>query len=203
MSELARSIEDMSRTCADTSLLGSFSENHDNPRFPSKNEDIALAKNVITFTMLTDGIPIIYQGQEQHYRSLGGEDNPYNREAIWLSGYDRNHELYKLITLLNRVRKHAMREDSTFLTTRAKVVHKSVQTIAIEKGGLLLVLSNGGSQSAKYIRSVRSRFPIGSRVTDILTCQTQMVGRNGSLDVTLEAGQPRVYYSSTRKEGLC
>lgn len=203
MSELARSIEDMSRTCVDTSLLGSFSENHDNPRFPSKNEDIALAKNVITFTMLTDGIPIIYQGQEQHYRSLGGEDNPYNREALWLSGYDRNHELYKLITLLNRVRKHAMREDSTFLTTRAKVVHKSVQTIAIEKGRLLLVLSNGGSQSAKYVRSFRSRFPIGSRVTDILTCQTQMVGQNGSLDVTLEAGRPKVYYSSTGKEGLC
>lgn len=203
MSGLARSIEDMSRTCVDTSLLGSFSENHDNPRFPSKNEDIALAKNVITLTMLTDGIPIIYQGQEQHYRSLGGEDNPYNREALWLSGYDRNHELYKLITLLNRVRKRAMREDSTFLTTRAKVVHKSVQTIAIEKGRLLLVLSNGGSQSAKYIRSVRSRFPIGSRVTDILTCQTQMVGQNGSLDVTLEAGRPKVYYSSTGKEGLC
>ncbi|TIA47190.1 alpha-amylase [Aureobasidium pullulans] len=202
ISELARSIEDMSRTCADTSLLGSFSENHDNPRFPSKNGDIALAKNVITFTMLTDGIPIIYQGQEQHYRSLGGEDNPYNREALWLSGYDQNHELYKLITLLNRVRKHAMREDSTFLTTRAKVVHKSVQTIAIEKGGLLLVLSNGGSQSAKYNRSIQSRFPVGARLTDILTCQTQMVGRNGSLDVTLEAGQPRVYYSSTGKEGL-
>lgn len=150
-----------------------------------------------------DGIPIIYQGQEQHYRSLGGEYNPYNREALWLSGYDRNHELYKLITLLNRVRKQAMREDPTFLTTRAKVVHKSVQTIAIEKGGLLLVLSNGGSQSAKYTRSVRSRFPVGGRVTDILTCQTQIIGRNGSLDVTLETGQPRVYYSSTGKEGLC
>jgi alpha-amylase len=203
ISELARSIEDMSRTCADTSLLGSFSENHDNPRFPSKNGDIALAKNVITFTMLTDGIPIIYQGQEQHYRSLGGEDNPYNREALWLSGYDQNHELYKLITLLNRVRKHAMREDSAFLTTRAKVVHKSVQTIAIEKAGLLLVLSNGGSQSAKYNRSIQSRFPVGARLTDILTCQTQMVGRNGSLDVTLDAGQPKVYYSSTGKEGLC
>ena len=88
-----------------------------------------------------------------------------------------------------------MREDPTFLTTRAKVVHKSVQTIAIEKGGLLLVLSNGGSQSAKYTRSVRSRFPVGGRVTDILTCQTQIIGRNGSLDVTLETGQPRVYLS--------
>lgn len=203
MSDLARSIQDTSRACADTSLLGSFSENHDIPRFPSKNDDLALAKNVITFTMLTDGIPIIYQGQEQQYRGLGGEGNPYNREALWLSGYDRNHELYKLITLLNKVRKHAMHEDSIFVTTRAKIVHKSVQTIAIEKGGLLIVLTNGGSRSGNYTRSVRSRFTTGSLVTEVLTCETQMVKRNGSLEVTLGAGQPKVYYPSTRIGGLC
>jgi alpha-amylase len=203
MSDLVRSMQDTSHACTDTSLLGSFSENHDNPRFPSKNDDMALARNIITFTMLTDGIPIIYQGQEQHYCSLGGGGNPYNREALWLSGYDRNHELYKLITLLNKVRRHAMHEDSVFLTTRAEVVHKSFQTIAIEKGRLLIVLTNGGSQSVGYTRSVRSRFTTGSLVTDVLTCETQMVKRNGSLDVTLEAGQPKVYYPSGREGGLC
>lgn len=203
MSDLARSINDTSHACTDTSLLGSFSENHDNPRFPSKNDDMALARNVITFTMLTDGIPIIYQGQEQHYRSVGGEGNPYNREALWLSGYDRNHELYKLISLLNKVRKHAMHEDSMFLTTRAEVVHKSFQTIAIEKGELLIVLSNGGSRNANYTRSVRSRLTTGSLVTEVLTCETQMVKRNGSLDVTLEAGQPKVYYPHRAAGGLC
>ena len=203
MSDLVRSMQDTNQACTDTSLLGSFSENHDNPRFPSKNDDMALARNVITFTMLTDGIPIIYQGQEQHYCSVGGEGNPYNREALWLSGYDRKHELYKLITLLNKVRKHVMHEDSMFLTARAEVVHKSVQTIAIEKGKLLIVLTNGGSRSANYTRSVRSRFTTGSLVTDILTCETQMVKRNGLIDVTLEAGQPKVYYPSGRAGGLC
>jgi alpha-amylase len=203
MSDLARSIKDTSHACTDTSLLGSFSENHDNPRFPSKNDDMALARNVITFTMLTDGIPIIYQGQEQHYRSVGGEGSPYNREALWLSGYDRNHELYKLISLLNKVRKHAIHEDSMFLTTRAEVVHQSFQTIAIDKGELLIVLSNGGSGSANYTRSVRSRFATGSLVTEVLTCETQVVKRNGSFDVTLEAGQPKIYYPSRRAGGLC
>lgn len=203
MADLARSMQDSSRACQDTSLLGSFSENHDNPRFPSKNDDLALARNVITFTMLTDGIPIIYQGQEQHFRSLGGESDPYNREALWPSGYDRTHELYKLISLLNKVRKHAMHDDSMFLTTRAKVIHMSSQTIAIEKGGLLIVLSNGGSQSANYTRSIQTRFMTRSLVTDVLSCETQMVKRNGSLDVTLAAGQPRIYYSSTRTGGLC
>ena len=203
MSDLVRSMQDTNHDCTETSMLGSFSENHDNPRFPSKNDDMALARNVITFTMLTDGIPIIYQGQEQHYCSVGGEGNPYNREALWLSGYDRKHELYKLITLLNKVRKHVMHEDSMFLTARAEVVHKSVQTIAIEKGKLLIVLTNGGSRSANYSRSVRSRFTTGSLVTDILTCETQMVKRNGLIDVTLEAGQPKVYYPSGRAGGLC
>ena len=96
-----------------------------------------------------------------------------------------------------------MHEDSMFLTARAEVVHKSVQTIAIEKGKLLIVLTNGGSRSANYTRSVRSRFTTGSLVTDILTCETQMVKRNGSIDVTLEAGQPKVYYPSGRAGGLC
>jgi alpha-amylase len=203
MSDLVRSIQATSRACADTSLLGSFSENHDNPRFPAKNDDMALARNVIAFTMLTDGIPIIYQGQEQHYRSLGGGGDPYNREALWHSGYDQNHELYQLITLLNKMRKIAMREDPTFLATRAEVVHKSAQTVAIQKGKLLIVLSNGSSRSTNYTRSVRSRFTMGSSVMNILTCETQTVERNGSLDVTLEAGQPKVYFPSRTLRNIC
>jgi len=203
MSDLVRSIQATSRACTDTSLLGSFSENHDNPRFPAKNDDMALARNVITFTMLTDGIPIIYQGQEQHYRSLGGNGDPYNREALWLSSYDQNHELYQLITLLNKMRKIAMREDPTFLTTRAEVVHKSAQTVAIQKGKLLIVLSNGSSRSTNYTRSVRSQFTTGPSVVNILTCETQTVERDGSLDVTLDAGQPQVYFPSRELGSIC
>lgn len=193
----------ISRACADTSLLGAFSENHDNPRFPAKNEDIVLARNVITFTMLTDGIPIIYQGQEQHYRGVGGDGDPYNREALWLSSYDQDHELYRLITLLNKIRRKVINEDPDFLTTQAEVVHDSVQTVAIQKGKLLIVLSNAGSASAAYKRDIDSRFTAGSLLTDILTCQTQTVKPNGSLGIDLKAGQPRVYCAGQLASDFC
>jgi hypothetical protein len=48
---------------------------------------------------MSDGIPIIYAGQEQHYN--GGND-PYNREATWLSGYNTSSVLYKLIAQTKR-----------------------------------------------------------------------------------------------------
>lgn len=70
--------------CKDATLLGTFFENHDNPRFPSATKDLSLVKNAMAFTIMSDGIPIVYQGQEQHYE---GGDDPGCREALWLSGY--------------------------------------------------------------------------------------------------------------------
>lgn len=45
-------------SCNDTAALGSFIENHDMPRFASYNDDMALAKNALAYTMVTDGIPL-------------------------------------------------------------------------------------------------------------------------------------------------
>ena len=44
---------------------------------------MSLAKNVLAFIIFTDGIPIVYAGQEQHFN--GGID-PANREATWTAG---------------------------------------------------------------------------------------------------------------------
>lgn len=45
-------------SCNDTTLLGTFTENHDQPRFANKTDDISLAKNALAYTFMTDGIPI-------------------------------------------------------------------------------------------------------------------------------------------------
>jgi alpha-amylase len=58
ISNLVNGINEMKSDCSDTTLLGTFMENHDNPRFPSLTSDISLTKNAIAFTMLSDGIPI-------------------------------------------------------------------------------------------------------------------------------------------------
>jgi alpha-amylase len=76
------------------------------------------AKSVIAFLFFADGIPIIYAGQEQHY---DGENDPYNREPVWWSGYNRNAELYKFIATTNAVRKLAIQKDSNWLTARVRL----------------------------------------------------------------------------------
>lgn len=75
--------------------------------------DLSLVKNALAFTILSDGIPIIYAGQEQHYS--GGSD-PNNREATWLSGYSRSAPLYTFIAQTNQIRNQAIYKSSNYLT---------------------------------------------------------------------------------------
>jgi alpha-amylase len=81
---------------------------------------MALAKNAAAFVILSDGIPIIYAGQEQHYS--GGAD-PANREAVWLSGYSNTSELYKLIATANAIRNHAISKDPAYVTYKVHGTH--------------------------------------------------------------------------------
>ncbi|GAW04971.1 glycoside hydrolase family 13 protein [Lentinula edodes] len=68
--------------------------------------DQSIVKNVITWPFINDGIPILYYGQEQGYQ--GGND-PANREALWLSGFDEeNKPLLAQIRILNAARKQAI-----------------------------------------------------------------------------------------------
>jgi alpha-amylase len=124
----------MKSDCGDTTLLGSFMENHDVARFPSLTSDISLAKNAIAFTILADGIPIIYEGQEQHYTGTGGGGVPYNREAIWLSGYSTTATLYTWIASLNQIRNQAIYKDGSYVTYKAYPVYSDSSTIVMRKG---------------------------------------------------------------------
>jgi len=58
ISNLFNGLNTMMTDCVDTTLLGSFLENHDQPRFPYLTEDMSQAQNAIAFTILMDGIPI-------------------------------------------------------------------------------------------------------------------------------------------------
>lgn len=78
---------------------------------------MSLAKNAAAFTVMADGIPIIYAGQEQHYN--GGAD-PANREAVWLSGYNTDAELYKLIAKANAIRSQAIAKNSRYITYKVR-----------------------------------------------------------------------------------
>ena len=186
----------MKSTCKDTTLLGSFSENHDVPRFASYTPDYSLAKNIIAYTILSDGIPIIYAGQEQHYS--GGND-PYNREATWLSGYNTSATLHTHVASLNQIRNQAIYKDSTYLTYQNWVIYSDSSTIAMRKGydgkQIITVLSNLGASGSSYTLSLSNTgWSSGTSVIEILSCTVVTVDSSGNLPVPMASGLPRVYY---------
>lgn len=202
MSALAHTISELQDSCSDVSLLGSFSENHDVPRFPTKSDDVALVKNVLAFTVLGGGIPILYQGQEQHLQGTGGND-PYNREALWSSGYDQNHELYRYIARLNQYRRKFMVGDPSFLSARLDVISADSHTLTVKRGNMLMTLSNRGSNSGNFSTFVRSGYDPGSIAIDLSTCTTQVVKPGGMINILIGNGQPSFHYPSASAGTMC
>lgn len=187
----------------DTSLLGTFSENHDQPRIGALTPDYALAKNVIAGTMLTDGIPVIYQGQELHYQAYGGQNTPFNREAIWLSGYPTDGELYAATKKFNAARKNAAADDPTYLTYQNYHFYTDDDVIAMRKGKMVTLLTQQGSGGSNYTLNIASGYDGGTQVTELLTCSRLTASSDGTLAVPMTAGQPRVYYPTADIGSQC
>ena len=87
-------LENYQTSFADISLLGTFVDNHDNPRFLSVQQDRKAYEAAVTFVLMTQGIPIIYYGTEQW---LEGTQDPANRAALWNYGYNNKTDMYVLI----------------------------------------------------------------------------------------------------------
>lgn len=199
----------MKSTCTDTTLLGSFIENHDVARLPSITSDISLDKNAIAFTILADGIPIIYEGQEQHYNGGGV---PYNRDAVWFSGYSTTSVLYPFVAKLNQIRNQAIFKDGNYLTYKAYPTYSDGSTIVMRKGfaggQVIGVFSNLGAGGASYtlsLSSAQTGFTANQRVVEILSCSTSSTDGSGAFAVAMAGGIPRVFYplAGLAGSGIC
>ncbi|KAL2125991.1 hypothetical protein VTI74DRAFT_2006 [Chaetomium olivicolor] len=132
----------------------------------------ALAKNAIAFTMLKDGIPMVYQGQEQHY---AGGATPSNREALWSSGHSTSSELYTWITKLNQIRSQAIAQDSGYITYNSYPIYSDSHTIAMRKGTsgsqIVGVFTNlGASPSARVtLSSSATGFQANQALIDVMS----------------------------------
>ena len=215
MGSLVSTLSAVKSTCRDPSLLGTFSENADLPRFAQLNGDLAAAQNVLAFTLLADGIPILYQGQEQHYKSIGGSGDPYNREALWLSGFNTKAPLYGLVRTLLTLRKwasHLGKEDRGYHTYNAWPIYSDAHTVVLRKGHkgqqVLTVLTNVGSAGSQYTVDLGWRDisgMAGQMWVDVLCCAEVMVDARGNLKVSLSQGLPRVLFPKLELtgSGLC
>ncbi|KAI9742872.1 MAG: hypothetical protein M1818_003601 [Claussenomyces sp. TS43310] len=198
ISNLANGINQMSTACTDTTLLGSFLENHDQPRFPSYTPDMSLVKNAIAFTILADGIPIIYQGQEQHY---SGGDVPENREAVWSSEYDTTAPLYNWIASLNQVRNQAIYKDNDYLTYKAEPTYSDESTIVMRKGNagtqIVSLFTNVGASGSTLnldLSADETGFNADQQLVEVLGCNIYTCDSSGNLAASLSDGLPLVFY---------
>lgn len=208
MNDLVDEILSMKATCQDTTVLGSFSENHDVPRFASATPDMSAAKNIVTYTMLADGIPIIFQGQEQH---MTGGISPYlNRSPLWETDYSVSAPLYQHIALINKFRQHVIATSTNYTIYNNYPIYYDYHSIAMRKGfngsQVVTILSNLGTSGADYILSLNdTQFTPGTQVTEVLTCTNITINSTGHLDVPMSQGLPRVVYPTSLLYGseLC
>ncbi|KAK2806870.1 hypothetical protein FQN51_005670 [Onygenales sp. PD_10] len=203
---LSSEISFLDEVCKDVSALATFSENHDLPRFPSYTKDLSLAKNVLTFTILSDGIPLYYQGQEQHF---SGSGTPTNREALWTSKYSTTSPLYTLTASLNKIRSHAIRLNADYLSTTSYPVYTDGSTIAVRKGvegrQVLTIYSTQGVKGGEYMLELPVSYTPGMQVVEVLGCRNYTVEGVGVLRVQMGKGLPKVFFPEEKMEGsgLC
>eukprot|EP00727_Mastigamoeba_balamuthi_P014565 m51a1_g9733 putative acidstable alpha-amylase (459) ;mRNA; f:1520503-1522348 len=170
----------------DTSVLGLFSDNHDNERFLHKNGDQWKYKNALAYVLMADGMPIIYYGTEQGY--AGGND-PDNREPLWSSGYNTDSDMYHFINAT----VHARKDARVWEHSHDEFV-SDAQVYAFVRGSALAVLTNVGSNGSVTRTISGLPYPSGQRVCNIYFPYQDCANvDNGSLQVTLMHGEPKIY----------
>jgi alpha-amylase len=189
-----------------TTVLGSFTENADQSRIANLTSDLSIAKTFLAYTFLTDGIPILYYGQEQRF---SGGLPPYNRESMWLANYNTSSPLVPYVTTLNVVRNQFIKKDTNWATSMMSVVYNDTHTIALRKGPIgsqtVLVLTNWGATDvaghAITLVQAAHGFAPGDLITDTLNCVNRYVASNGNLLVVIDYGLPLALYSTSNLGG--
>ena len=118
----------------DKTVMGTFVENHDNPRFLNMCGDRKKFKNASIFSIMWEGIPVYYYGGEQWY--AGGAD-PNNREVLW-PNYNTNSEMYVALAAANKVRKEKQIWNQPVVQRYADDVF-----YAFTRGDVLVALTRG------------------------------------------------------------
>jgi len=172
----------------DPTVLGNFLENQDLPRWRSLSVDPQTLMNAMVLTFMTDGIPILYYGQEQY---VDGSADPYNRSPLWTTGYQRT-AAYNLTVVLNKLRNYLV-NNTDWAESRTQVLHVTSQGIAIMKGKVVTILTNIGSPPQNTSMFAYTPWPLSFSSNDIFSCTQYAVGSNGSVDVQYtEGGEPVV-----------
>jgi alpha-amylase len=177
----------------DPAALGTFVDNHDNPRWLNQKNDVPLLKNALAFVTLSRGIPIVYYGTEQEY--AGGAD-PTNREDLWRSNFNTQSDLYQTISKLLGAKKSASG------LAENDLVNLYVTDIAYawsRAGGNLIVLTTntGKGTTGNYCFSTRKA---NGKWTSVLGGNAVSADGSGNVCVDVKNGEPVVLITEANAE---
>ena len=187
--ELADMLDTVSAKFPDPAALGTFLDNHDNPRWLNAKSDTSLFKNALAYVMLARGIPIVYYGSEQGY--AGGND-PANREDLWRSGFNTNADLYQALARLSEARKRA----GGLAGDDHQHLHVADGVYAWSRAGgdlVVLTVNSGSGSSAQHC--FNSQVPNG-KWDDVFGEGSYQADGSGNVCVNVTNGEPVVLLAS-------
>eukprot|EP01105_Mastigella_eilhardi_P022845 TRINITY_DN5695_c0_g1_i4.p1 TRINITY_DN5695_c0_g1~~TRINITY_DN5695_c0_g1_i4.p1 ORF type:complete len:465 (-),score=111.83 TRINITY_DN5695_c0_g1_i4:1092-2486(-) len=170
----------------DLDLLGNFIDNHDQNRFLNGQSDTWLYKNAIVYTLMAQGIPIIYYGTEQGFN--GGKD-PANRELLWSTGFNNQTDLYSYIRNVINFRKQV--EAWAYPQVQR---YADNHFYAFTRGDTFVALTNGGYGQGSLTRTITYHpYSNGTKLCDIFWPNDCVAVTNGKFDVTLLHGEAKIF----------
>ncbi|KAF8558403.1 glycoside hydrolase family 13 protein [Imleria badia] len=201
MSALTDMIAQSKQKFKDCGLLGNFIENQDIPRWHNLSVDPQSLYSAMIFNFMSDGIPIVYYGQEQGF---SGSADPWNREPLWPSGY-ANTTAYQLMSTMNQFRNFLV-NTTNWVNSSVQVLTFTNDAIAISKGNVVSVLTNVGSPPNNSTIPVYTPYPTDTPLINIITCTQWPVGSNGTINIDYSLGGVPVVFipmKDLQGSGLC
>ncbi|KAG9392343.1 alpha-amylase [Carpediemonas membranifera] len=189
MSQIESTYRSYENNVRDILALGTFAENHDQPRFLHQRNDVKAFASMLAYTLTADGVPIMYYGAE---KGFNGANDPYNREPYWSrSGYDSY--LYQVIKAIATLRKENKEEWGSQKMTFG---HVEDDLITYWKGKVFTTLTNVGSDGAEVQRYAKKHpYAPGETVCNVVwgAKDCVVIENDGTMEVALESGEPKVW----------
>jgi len=233
MDQLIGMVDQVKGNFTDPTLLGSFLNNHDNPRFESHQSDKAVScygQSLNVRELIPDDqkraclpnghgrypICLLRFRVSEAYRTasglltirqgFSGGSDPMNREALWTSNYDTESDMYKFFTSLNAARAAAGAASSSFYTNQMSLTGMTSNEVLIAKPPLISLLSNRGSSASSpdiTIPVASTQWAPNTAIIDAISCNTFTTNAGGDLVLKVENGLPRVLIEDSKKGKVC
>lgn len=189
MYNIRDTVQQYQSTFKDAALLGTFLDNHDNPRFLSFQSDQTLYKAGLVYTIFSNGIPIVYYGTEQGFH--GGAD-PQNREPLWPTAFSTASPLYSFLQNIITWR----RQYQVWLYPQVERYVDS-NIYAFTRGQVFIATTNVGSSGPQIIRQITYHpYSVGTRICNLFYPTDCVTVTASGFPVYLNNGESKVFVPS-------